>query len=212
MPTTLVAVTCGYVESSYCSWLFFRAFEPFDTGIDALQNLAHGLLLMYVEDGHVRSQLDKKRCCKEFLERKQEGDQYCPVCRSQIGPSFDLEHFQQWLCSKHHDTADDWGGEFDGVCQWWPWPTLDEILNTPQDQILSIPEHGEIKLSMALRGDELPNNADYVREINDLWKGIQNSTDDWDRKHGWDGSREAFARQLDDTKQGSHEHRLPPRA
>lgn len=202
MPTTLIAATCGFAEESRCSWLFFRALEPFDTGIGALHNLACGLLKQYEEEW--QSSVKWKQCCEEFSTRKAERDRYCPVCRTELKPHFSIEHWQQWLSDKHADTADTWGREFDEACAWDPWPSLQEIAGTPADEILVLPANAEVSLTMALRGDELPETPGYSREIEELWEGIRSGISDWDRETGWDGSREAFARNLEVVAEDGH--------
>ena len=74
---------------------------------------------------------------------------------------------------------------------------------------LTAGQAGEHALCMALRGDEAPYNPEFAREVEDYWEGIRNSVSDWDREHGWDGTRESFGRKLDEIKQSQCPYRLP---
>lgn len=203
-------MTCGHAEDAFVSWLFFRAWEPFPTGIAALQNLAHGLLLQYEEETCRFERKPKRECCRAFQNRKQEGDLFCPVCGASLGHRrFNLDDWYGWLRDRHGATADDWGGEFEEPCGWWPWPTLQEILATPQEEILYIAEHGEIELAKALRGDEL-DNPTFRDTISELWEGIQANVSEWDRKQDWNGTQACFARRLDTVAPATFPYRLGP--
>ena len=106
-------MTMGYTEDAHVATLFFHNHgPPFERGIDALQNLAHGLLLKYEEGLSGRYY---RECCQTFREQSSEKQLYCPTCGSKVRAKFDLEDFTGWLVMLNGGTTDFWGGEFDGL-------------------------------------------------------------------------------------------------
>jgi|GEM_PF-3540380 len=189
MRTNLICMTMGYVESAHTATLFFDNHgPPFERGIDALQDLAHGFILKYADE-LLQSSTPYRDCCKKA------DSEYCPECGSQLRVKFDLEEFQSWLFALNGGTSDDWGGEL--PCQWWPWPNLEEILQHPKHEILYFPEHGEQMIVRALQGDEISDLPGYKEELDQYWKNYQARLSSWDRECGRTHTREQFAEFLD---------------
>jgi len=203
MRTNLIVMTMGYVESSHVATLFFDNHgPPFERGIDALQNLAEGFVQKYEDELRERCRAFRDCCKKAQLETN---DLFCATCGSRILAEFDLEQFRSWLFGLNGATTDEWGGEFGPSCQWWPWPTLEEMLRHPRHEILVFDEHGEDTIIKGLRGHEtdLPG---YKEAIDNFWKDYQARLNDWDREHGRTHTRKQFAEYLDKYKPKSEDN------
>lgn len=197
MKTTLIALSCGYVEDSYVSWLFFQSMESFDTRLGALQSLAECFVRKYEYEvlNANRPLYRAGSCCKAAFSVKD--NRFCPVCGNRLREAFDVWHWVSWLSDHHANTADSWGHVEMEQWVWSPWPGLREILATPWGHILYIPENGEHALTMALRGDELAYEG-YSEALDDYWKELPflhecQSRPDEERAK----SRESFGRLLD---------------
>jgi hypothetical protein len=96
---------------------------------------------------------DVKECCRKVLIADKHA-KFCSACGKQIADKkFRYEDFKDYVCKLPGSTCDSYG-EAEGTADrpnfaWWPW-WIGDFVGTPKEEVIVIPEQGEVVLLAAL--------------------------------------------------------------
>jgi hypothetical protein len=199
--TSVIVMRMGYAESSFASLMIIKSGLIFDTAIEAVNNLAHCLLLKFAGE----RELEESRCCATFRLRAMEGDKRCPSCGKLISPAIGMIDFSDFVWSQaFREMGNGYGESLGEFGPWDEFSLLSDIISTPADQILDIDSYAERVVPMALTGAEFD---DPECPYNYLAAALCSSVERYrrERGHGYlgqdDGLPELFF----------EKYRLPPR-
>ena len=182
-----IALSFGYVEDNALGWVFFSKEPGFKTPIEALEDLALGLLRAYDENLFYEKTLGD--CCKE-TQAVMPGAKLCAKCGHRFGPEelWDVEQFEYWLRGLVRGTCDSLGMTFDDNLGWDPW--AGPPLGHPLEEILLVSQPAERFLVKALNPETVPDRCRLA--LIQWWE---------DSLRGWpDRDREAFIAECNEQK------------
>lgn len=168
MKTRMVVAHFGHAEDSYASFMVFLAEYSFGSSVEALNELAHGLLVKFVEEDSPERLLPRA-CCQEARERAREGDLFCSVCGQSLHKKAVLPmwRFCDYIAGLLSQPLDGYGDLLSDIGPWSEFSTMDEILEVPREEIVEIHERAECLLPFALKGDEFDDPGHAFHELAD---------------------------------------------
>lgn len=150
-----IMMSCGYVESNYTSNLIYGTHKDFETGEEAVKELALDLYAKFYDErlSTYTERHNFKKCCRDVLN-KDKAARFCSSCGTRLeDKQFDCDDFMDFISNLHGSTCDSYGeSEFanDRHFVWWPWTPMKKFLEAKRDSILCIPEHAEVVILNAL--------------------------------------------------------------
>ena len=166
----VIALTCGYVENALVSHLAFsyNREEPFTSPREALTDLAHGFLDMWL-DNYSFNQPNYSKCC--LAASKKAANLHCPTCgkglQAHLFTQGDLDEFTESIVSYATGTADSCGNADDYLRGWWPWTGWKEFMAIPVEQHIHVFENAELLLLACLDPEKVP---DFMKEALLEWR------------------------------------------
>lgn len=191
-PVNMIVAHMGYAEDSFAGSFIVmsRADEPFETPLEALNDLAHCFLLKYCQEENLFSK--QRECCREFKQRAQPEDERCPKCGNKLGvKALDFSGLCAFIYEHHTRTMDGYGDPLGELGPWDEFVSIRDILGTPADQIIELAPNAERIIPLALRGNEFDAprhpwhpHAEALRlGVKNYWEGhdwIENDPEDFD--------------------------------
>jgi hypothetical protein len=154
-----IAVTMGYVETGSVAFLVFenQTGEQFADRESALKSLASALFQKYLLENEELSRTIKRSmfsCCERTLKLDTVA-KYCSQCARWFQKTdISKEKYQIFISDMMSCCADSYGEDAPG---WWPWVSiLDVMRNATEDEVVSVPELGEVLLTHLITPDMVP--------------------------------------------------------
>lgn len=123
----VICVSPGYVESHRVWKTFFVSNTSYASDDEALNSLARDLWNIREDDAATQYY---RKCCRKA--REDSSNNYCSQCGTLLKPKEpDVEELADFVIEILSADADSLG---DVLEDWWPWNTMDELLEIPKEQ------------------------------------------------------------------------------
>lgn len=173
MKTTMIIARMGYAESGYASFLVFvNRGEPFQSGIEAVSDLAKTFLAKYL----FSQEIDIKDCCAQAKGK------FCSQCGASLSglARFNVDAFEYFIKDHAIHTMDEYGEsleEFGG--SWTEFANFQDILNIHPSEIIDLHTYAERVLIRSLKGDELDDDECSFKNLAPAYRDALANYDAW---------------------------------